>query len=102
MFWRQKANNRWIKEANHNTRFLHRSVQKRRQKLYIHPIKDINGTMIKEKVDFNVTAVSYFKFQLNGVHLSQGEEILQHIPELITEDDNKTLDQPPSMEEIHK
>lgn len=58
--------------------------------------------MIYDQEEIKSEAVNYFRQQLNGDHVSQGEELLQHIPRLITMAENDLLDQFPTIEEVHK
>lgn len=77
-------------------------MKHRRQKLYIHKINDTGRKWLTEHSEIQAEAICYFSQQPNGDHVFEGEEILQHIPRLITMEDNEVLHTFPSLEEIHK
>lgn len=84
LFWKQKANVKWIKEGDKNTKFFHQTVYKRRQKLYIHKIEGAGGQRLTDQAEIIQEVVSYFNTQLNGDHHSQGDNLLEHIPYLLS------------------
>lgn len=45
-FWNKKTNIKWIREGDHNTRYFQQTVNKRRQRLYLHQIKGIDGQLL--------------------------------------------------------
>lgn len=99
-FRRQKTNIKWMKEGNQNTKFFHQAIKNRRQKLHIHKIKDGASRWLTKQKDIEAAAIDYFHFQLNGSHVSGGE-LLQHIPSIVSTEQNELLTDFPSMEEIH-
>lgn len=76
-------------------------MKNRRQKLYLHRIKNGNGQWIKDKTAIESEIVNYFILQLNGEYESTRDELLQQVPRLITESENAPLYEFPSMEVIH-
>lgn len=46
--------------------------------------------------------MEYFQNQLSKDHVSQGDDILCHIPTMISAEDNQALDVFPSIEEVQK
>lgn len=101
LFWRQKTNVKWLVEGDHNTKFFHQTVTQRKQKLHLHRIKNKEGIWLENIEDIKNEAICNFQSQLNGTHVSIGEDMLEHIPRMITEDQNDKLDAFPTMDEIH-
>lgn len=48
-YWQQKARVKWLKEGDGNTRFLHASIQERRNRLRINRIKNAEGAWIEDE-----------------------------------------------------
>lgn len=96
-YWRQKSNVKWIKEGVLNAKLFHHLEAHRRKQLFIHQIKDGQGQMLTDQKEIWNAAMSYFKDQLFGNHVSQGVSLLTHSPRMVTEDDNKLLDCFPSI-----
>lgn len=59
IYCKQKANVKWLKEGDNNTRFLH-NLRKRQQKLYIHRIKDSTGRWLTHKEEIKNEVVKFF------------------------------------------
>lgn len=70
--------------------------------MIIQQIRDNEGQMLQGQEEIRRAAVAYFQDQLSGDHVSQGDDLLCHIPTLISKEDNHLLDSFPTMEEVHK
>lgn len=75
--WRQKANIKWIK-GERNTKLFHQTVKRRRDKVHIHRLRTQEGHWTTTEKEIKNEAIKVFQEQLNGNHISVGEELLQN------------------------
>lgn len=101
-FWKQKVNIKWLKEGDKNTRFFHHTVKVRRQKLSLHRIRGPDNEWITDQSDIAQAAVAAFQTQLNGKSTIINEDLLSHIPKIISEEQNKIFELPPTLEEVYE
>ncbi|XP_059280740.1 uncharacterized protein LOC132034410 [Lycium ferocissimum] len=62
-YWKQKAEMRWFKDGDRNTKFFHNYVKGRRKKLAIHTIQNGQGNWINPNADIGQEAVSFYQNQ---------------------------------------
>lgn len=98
--WAQKANLKWLKEGDRNTKFFHSVVKKKRQKLCIHKIKNRDGVWLKEKNEIKEEAIRFYSEQLQGHCEIPSDDFMFLIPRLITEEDNTSLTAVPNEDEV--
>ncbi|KAL6565077.1 hypothetical protein OROMI_016527 [Orobanche minor] len=98
-FWKQKANMKWMLEGERNSKFFHNLVKKKRQKNFLHCIRD-NGCLITNPEDIQVSAVNYFSncFAEQIPILDEIDPNL--VPKIITHDQNNMLCFTPTIDEI--
>lgn len=96
----QKANIKWMKAGDYNTKFFPSSVKAKGQKIFIHKIKDGSGKLLEDKAKIVNEAITHFQMQLTGSHISEESALLHHIPAQISEE-NRALTAVPLMEEVH-
>ncbi|KAL6572341.1 hypothetical protein OROMI_013299 [Orobanche minor] len=98
-FWKQKANMKWMLEGERNSKFFHNLVKKKRQKIFLHCIRD-NGCLITNPEDIQVSAVNYFSncFAEQMPILDELDPNL--VPKIITHDQNNMLCFTPTIDEI--
>lgn len=99
IFYKQKARNKWLKEGDKNTKKIHQSLIQRRSKQKISSIS-YQGSVLHSKEDISKAAVEYFAKQLTSDHIEPNEQILDSIPHLVTDEDNKNLTTIPSIDEL--
>lgn len=88
-------------EGNRNTKFFHNVVQKRRQKLHFYILRNEEGNWITESEEIKNNAIQSFKSHLNGSHTSEGDTLLDDIPQIVTTTQSEALSTFPTIEEIH-
>ncbi|KAL6551326.1 hypothetical protein OROMI_021814 [Orobanche minor] len=98
-FWKQKANMKWMLEGERDSKFFHNLVKKKRQKIFLHCIRD-NGCLITNPEDIQVSAVNYFSncFAEQIPILDEIDPNL--VPKIITHDQNNMLCFTPTIDEI--
>ncbi|XP_059310556.1 uncharacterized protein LOC132061893 [Lycium ferocissimum] len=101
-FWRQKVGKDCFSEADKNTRFFHSLVKGRRKRIQIKKIQDADGIWLEDADRVAVEVVNFYHKQFTHEEVSEDSPILNHIPELIREEDNMLLAEQPTMEEVQK
>ncbi|XP_060170609.1 uncharacterized protein LOC132601546 [Lycium barbarum] len=101
-FWRQKSGMDCFFEDDKNTRYFHSLVKGRRKIIQIKRIKDDTGSWLEDADSVAAEAVNFFHKQFTHEEVSEDSPILNHIPELIREEDNIILAEQPTMEEVQK
>src|SRR5206468_2945682 len=86
--------------GDRNNQFFHHAVKLKRQKLHLSRIRREDGQWITSSAEIEQEAVHAYQKQLNGQSSSQGDILLNSIPQLISADDNNMLCDFPSLEEI--
>ncbi|XP_049388501.1 uncharacterized protein LOC125852861 [Solanum stenotomum] len=99
-YWRQKAGMKWFQEGDRNTKFFHSYVRGRRKKLHLERIKDMRGVEISSNEQKGTVAVEYFQDQFSEEERNLDFSILQHIPKLISKEQNEEMHKLPSIEEV--
>ncbi|XP_059289054.1 uncharacterized protein LOC132042545 [Lycium ferocissimum] len=77
-------------------------VKGRRKRIQIKRIQDADGTWLEDADRVVGEAVKFFHKQFTHEEVSKDSPILNHIPELIREEDNMLLAEQPTMEEVQK
>ncbi|XP_060177940.1 uncharacterized protein LOC132607880 [Lycium barbarum] len=89
-------------EGDKNTRYFRSLVKGRRKRIQIKRIKDATGNWLEDADRVAGEAVNFFHKTFTQEEVSEDSPILNHIPELITEEDNRLLAEQPTMEEVQK
>jgi hypothetical protein len=101
--WHQKSRIRWLKEGERNTKFFHRTTMARRAHNKILKIKDQDGIERESHQEIESALVSHFHGIAQEPHQDRSEaiqKITQHIPRLVTEEQNIFLNKPIATEEV--
>lgn len=85
LFWKQKANVKWYRDEDSNTKFLHQTVKER----------ECNNSH-----DIELEAVHYYETLFKAGTTSQYHSILQYIPALVSDVDNDILLAMPELQEV--
>ncbi|KAG6483128.1 hypothetical protein ZIOFF_059768 [Zingiber officinale] len=96
-FWKQKAAVRWMGEGDRNTKFFHSMVQKRRMANRIFRIWN-EGICLDKPELIQVSGADFFKDLFTGEEFDCTEIDMEHIPSLISANDNSVLCALPSVE----
>jgi hypothetical protein len=102
-YWRLKSRSLWLKAGDRNTSYFHRQYRARLSRNHIAEIKTRDGQVCKGFSQVKDAAEAHFKNLYKEDTQSskkETEDLLSNIPHLITPEDNDTLCQPPSEEEI--
>uniref|UniRef100_A0A0V0HAW3 Putative ovule protein n=1 Tax=Solanum chacoense TaxID=4108 RepID=A0A0V0HAW3_SOLCH len=93
---------KWFNEGDRNTKFFHSYVRGRRKKLHIESIKDIRGIEVSDNDQKGEAAVEFFQNQFSAEACNRDYGMLQHIPRLISEEQNEEMFKLPSLEVVKK
>jgi len=103
--WRLKSRSLWLKAGDRNTSFFHHQYKARLSRNHINEIKNDEGHICNKFDQIKLAAENHFK-DLHGTRHEGSkeyiEDLLSHIPHLITHEDNQALLKPLSEEEIIK
>lgn len=98
-FWQQKLGYNWFKNGDRNTRFFHSVVKGRRQRLQVNRIQDSRRKWLENQEDIVTAAVVFYQDQFTQKRCATDFALLNHVPELIDEDENVELCKIPDHEE---
>ncbi|XP_075108822.1 uncharacterized protein LOC142180675 [Nicotiana tabacum] len=99
-FWRQKAGMAWFKDGDRNTRFFHAQVNGRRKRLKLTRIQDSLGNWVEEDDQIAAEAVKFYHEQFREDTIPTNFHIIDHIPSMVTMEQNEKLNNNPTREEI--
>jgi hypothetical protein len=103
ILWRQKSRIRWLKEGDRNTKFFHRTTVQRRHTNRITSLISTNGEPLHSHDDMEAALVDYYQTLLTEPILDRDEaiaKITQHVPTLVSQEQNLALLRPISHEEV--
>eukprot|EP01018_Ginkgo_biloba_P012862 Gb_10551 [translate_table: standard] len=101
--WRLKSKMLWLSTADRNTSFFHKASIQRIHKNFIGKIKNQSGNWLSSLEEIREEAVSFFSSLLIAEQVDRSEvqnEILEVIPNLILDEDNRLLTNPITLEEL--
>ncbi|XP_027171424.1 uncharacterized protein LOC113770989 [Coffea eugenioides] len=102
-YWRQKTCVRWLKEGDANIRFFHAQFKQRCVHSYIHRIKDMNDIWVDDRSQIESMAIEYFsEILVQQAQVPVDHSLLDIIPSVVSEQDNETLQQLPTEDEIQR
>ncbi|VFQ69892.1 unnamed protein product [Cuscuta campestris] len=99
-YWKQKANIKWLEKGDTNSKVFQAYVRGKQKKLSINHIISKEGKGIHNKEELKEEAINFFKAQFSADHCPNLEPILQHIPTLITAEDDASITALPNLEEV--
>lgn len=99
LFWKQKANVKWLK-GDANTHFYHQRVKNRRRRQAMRRIIREDGAECDLAYDINLEAIRFFQSLFSASTTSQHDSILQYITHLISADDNELQLSMPTLQEV--
>jgi hypothetical protein len=93
----------WLREGERNTKFFHRTfIQRRHSNKITHLISD-DGDIVHSHEDMENTLIGYFQNLLTEPWAETQEainKITQHVPSVITPEQNAALLRPITIEEV--
>ncbi|VFQ93922.1 unnamed protein product [Cuscuta campestris] len=100
LFWKQKANLKWISEGDCNSKFYHAYVKGRRAKAKIRCIYDQAGKEHRDMENISRRAIDHFTNVFSNTQSIQVEPMMDYLEEVITAEDNERICKLPFEEEI--
>jgi exonuclease III len=103
ILWKQKSRIRWLKEGDRNTKFFHRTTIQRRHTNRITSLISANGEPLHSHEDMEAALVGHYQNLLTEPIPDRHEAIAkltQHVPTLVTREQNLALLRPISIEEV--
>ncbi|XP_070018360.1 uncharacterized protein [Nicotiana sylvestris] len=99
-YWQQKAGMTWFKEGDRNTKFFHAQVRGRRKRLQLNRIQNSGGTWIEEEQEIAEEAIKFYEEQFTEAVTPSSFDILEHVPNMINNEQNAELIKQPTKEEV--
>ncbi|WMV41297.1 hypothetical protein MTR67_034682 [Solanum verrucosum] len=99
-FWRQKAGMKWFSDGDRNTKFFHSYVRGRRKKLCIAEIETEQGVILQSNNQIGQAAVEFFADQFRADSGETEFTMLEHIPRIISQEENEEMISLPDKEEV--
>ncbi|XP_019237046.1 PREDICTED: uncharacterized protein LOC109217270 [Nicotiana attenuata] len=90
----------WFEEGDANTKYFHSTIRGRRRRLQILKIKDHRGHRIEGDANIGKAAVHHFQQFFNINHHYNDLDIINCIPQCVTDADNESLTAIPDTEEV--
>lgn len=100
LFWKQKANIKWMREGDANTRFFHQTVKERRRRQCIRRITCEYMVACDSQQDIENEVIRYYQTLFTGGQTERHDDILQYIPWLVSDDENSHLLSLSTLEEV--
>ncbi|XP_060200867.1 uncharacterized protein LOC132629156 [Lycium barbarum] len=99
-YWKQKAGFKWYTEGDRNTSFYHNYVNGKRKRLHVAGIDDGDGNWLDNMENIKEESVRFYQNQFSQEGDSNNFEILNHVPSMISYEQNMSLCAYPSKEEV--
>lgn len=99
-FWQQMSRIRWLKEGDTNTSFFHQSTMYRRRRNKVVTLKDCSGEWVDNPRVVQSIIDNHFIDLFTLTEQQDWGSILDCVTPKVTEEMNKTLTTPVSMEKI--
>ena len=101
-FWCQKARINWLREGDKNTKYFHSYVKGKRVSNRIRTLQRGNGSWTTNEEEIVTEISDFFKDLFNSGRRGDMSEILDGIPQSITQEMNERLTQAVEEKEIHE
>ncbi|XP_059311009.1 uncharacterized protein LOC132062452 [Lycium ferocissimum] len=101
-FWKQKGGMNWFKDGDRNTTSFHAYVQGRRKRLQLKRIQNQEGNWLENQEEISQEAIRFFSAQFTKDENPTDFEILDHIPQMIFEEQSTSFGEIPSEDEVKR
>jgi hypothetical protein len=102
MFWVQRARANWLKHGDRNTNFFHRMASKRKKQNTIKFLMDDNGIKHEDKDSMCDVVYNYFSDLFTSEVPAPELSVFEDVHTLVTEEMNRGLLAPFTVEEVKK
>lgn len=99
-FWRQKSRIKWLKDGDHNTKFFHAYAITQRRNSSITKLHNKDGAVVEEDGKIADLFVEHFTEAFRSAPHQLNPDVLNHIPSLLTTEDNAMICSVPTSDEI--
>ncbi|XP_015160445.1 uncharacterized protein [Solanum tuberosum] len=99
---KQKTQLQWFKDGDTNSKYFFAIMRGRRRILFIHKVCIGNEEWVEGYENIAKAACDHFKNIFTGTEQPINEDILQHIPRMVTPEQNMTLQAMPTSEELQQ
>lgn len=99
LYWRQRAKSFWLRDGDCNTKYFHASASTKRRRNKIQKLRGEGNVLITDQIGMCDIARSYFQnlfAATDGVY----DPVVSIIEPRITQEDNRTLEAPFTIEEF--
>jgi hypothetical protein len=100
LYWRQRAKVHWLKHGDRNTKYFHRFASERRKNNRIRRLVREDGEVVTDEDGILSLVTSYYRSLFTTNEGDRYDELLQHVPQRVTDDMNDSLLKDYSDEEI--
>lgn len=99
-YWKQKVHLKWNLDGDTNSRYFHKLINGRRKRLFLHRIKGEDNQWIEGEEDISEAAIEYYQKMFSQEAQRIDLQFIDLIPKMITEEDNNSVINTPSKEEV--
>ena len=90
IYWKQRSCISWLCEGDRNTKFFHAKASTRKKNLIV-SLKEMDGTMIKLQSNIERVIIQHFSTLFQSSNPNAIEEVVAHIPRVVTLEMNDWL-----------
>lgn len=103
-YWYLRSRALEVKDGDKNTKYFHHKASQRRQRNNISGLTDKDGVWQDDEVRVEEIVVDYYKelFSSSSPSAENLNEVLQHVPNTISAENNAELLKPYTKEEVHE
>lgn len=100
LFWAQKARQNCLAEGDANTSYFHNIVKDRHYRQTITNIRDSDGNICDTQTSIQQAAVNYYTSLFTADPISDDNDIVDHIPTVISDTENQFMVALPTNTEV--
>ncbi|XP_060211853.1 uncharacterized protein LOC132639425 [Lycium barbarum] len=90
-FWKQKAGMAWFQDGDKNSKFFHAHVDSKSKRLQLRRIQYANGQWLEIDAEIAEEAIRFYQAQFHETTPPTQFDILEHIPRLVSQEQNAAL-----------